>query len=153
MTPDRAFGLAGNLAMLGWLLLIASLFAPVAWRARLRLIAGRFVPALLSAGYVAALLAWWPDARGQGGFSSLAQVAALFSVPGLLLAGWVHYLAFDLLVGRWQVDDSGVAGAAAWWLLPCLVLTFVFGPAGWLLYLLTRTAARRRALSRPDAAS
>ena len=144
MTPDRAFGLAGNLAILGWLLLIASLFVPVVWQARLRLIAGRVVPALLSVGYVAALLTWWADAGGRGGFASLAEVAALFSVPGLLLAGWVHYLAFDLLVGRWEVDDAGATGAAAWWLVPCLVLTFLFGPAGWLLYLLARTALRRR---------
>lgn len=146
MSPDRAFGLASTLAMVGWLLLLASLFAPVAWRSRLRLLAGRLVPALLSAGYVAALLIWWADAGGQGGFASLAEVAALFSVPGLLLAGWIHYLAFDLLVGRWEVDDAGVAGAAAWWLVPCLVLTFLFGPAGWLLYLLARTTLPRRPL-------
>ena len=144
MTPDRVFALASNLAVLGWLLLIASLFVPTAWRARLRLVGGRVVPALLAVGYVAALFVWWPDARGQGGFGSLAEVAALFSVPGLLLAGWVHYLAFDLLVGRWQIDDSGVGGLAAWWLVPCLVLTFLFGPAGWLLYLLSRTAMRAR---------
>jgi len=143
--PERAFGIAGSVAMLGWLLLIASLLAPLGWRPTLRRIGGRLVPALLSLGYVAALLIWWPDAQGRGGFGSLTQVAALFSVPGLLLAGWIHYLAFDLLIGRWEIDDSNVSGLAAWWLLPCLVLTFLFGPAGWLLYLLTRTLARGRA--------
>ena len=98
---------------------------------------------------VAALVAWWSDAHGRGGFGSLNEVATLFLVPGLLLAGWVHYLAFDLLVGRWQIDDSGLGDAgrlAAWWLVPCLALTFLFGPAGWLLYLLTR-AGMRRAIS------
>ena len=144
MAPDRAFAFASNLAVLGWLLLVASLFVPTAWRARLRLLGGRVVPVLLAAGYVVALVVWWPDARGQGGFGSLAEVATLFSVPGLLLAGWVHYLAFDLLVGRWEIDDSGVGGLAAWWLVPCLILTFLFGPAGWLLYLLARTAMRAR---------
>lgn len=149
MTPDRAFTFAGNLAVFGWLLLAASLFVPTAWRDRLRLLGGRVVPALLAAGYVAALLFWWGDARGQGGFGSLAEVGALFSVPGLLLAGWVHYLAFDLLIGRWEIDDSG-GEAAAWWLLPCLVLTFLFGPAGWLLYLLARTAMRARSPQKGD---
>ena len=98
--------------------------------------------ALLSAGYVAALVTWWPEAHGQGCFGSLAQVATLFSGPGLLLASWVHYPAFDLLVGRWEIDDSGVAGLATWWLLPCLALTFLFGPPGWLLYRFARTTVR-----------
>lgn len=147
---EQAFSVASAAAMLGWLMLIASLFTPPRIGAGLRLAAGRVVPALLSLGYVACLLLWWRGA--PGGFDSLASVAALFGVPGLLLAGWVHYLAFDLLVGRWQVDDAaaiGVHGAQAWWLVPCLLLTFMFGPAGWLLYL----AARRLlapALGRPS---
>ncbi|MBV9613183.1 MAG: DUF4281 domain-containing protein [Acidobacteriaceae bacterium] len=28
------------------------------------------------------------------------------SHPWLLLAGWVHYLAFDLLVGSWELQDA-----------------------------------------------
>ena len=151
MNPDQSFGVAGNVAIAGWLLLLASLVAPLGWRARLRFVGGRVLPALLAAGYVAALLVWWPEAHGRGGFGSLGQVAQLFAVPGLLLAGWVHYLAFDLLVGRWQIDDAaarGVAGVAAWWLWPCLVLTFFFGPAGWLLYLLSRTLATTAAASK-----
>ena len=153
MTPDRAFSLAGTVAMIGWLLLVASLVAPERWRTMLRLVGGRIVPALLALGYVAALAAWWSAAPSGAGFGTLGGVAALFSVPGLLLAGWVHYLAFDLLVGRWQIDDSGVSGLAAWWLLPCLVLTFLFGPAGWLLYLAARAftpaSGRRRAEAAP----
>ena len=151
MFTERAFSIAGSVSMLGWLLLVASLVAPLPWRTRLRLAGGRVVPALLAAGYVAALMAWWSQAPTEAGFGSLAAVAALFSVPGLLLAGWIHYLAFDLLVGRWQVDDSGAHGLAGWWLLPCLLLTFLFGPAGWLLYLLVRSvrAAGRRRLGDP----
>lgn len=144
MTPEAAFSAASSLAMLGWALLIASLFTPPAWRQRLRLVGGRIVPAVLAAGYVAALVLWWGSAPAAAGFGNLAGVATLFSVPGLLLAGWVHYLAFDLLVGRWEIDDSGAHGLAAWWLLPCLALTFLFGPAGWLLYLLLRSVLGAR---------
>jgi hypothetical protein len=144
---EHAFSLASTAAMLAWLMLIASLFTPPRLHAPLRRVAGRVVPGLLALGYVACLLVWWRGA--PGGFDSLAAVAALFGVPGLLLAGWMHYLAFDLLVGRWQVDDAaqrGVHGSKAWWLVPCLLLTFLFGPAGWLAY-----AAARRVLLPPDA--
>jgi len=38
--------------------------------------------------------------------NSLAGVAAVLSVPELLLAGWIHYLAFDLFVGAWEIKDG-----------------------------------------------
>ena len=53
----------------------------------------------------------------------------------MLLAGWIHYLAFDLLVGTWEARDSRERGIPHLLLVPCLILTFLFGPAGWLLYL------------------
>ena len=42
----------------------------------------------------------------EGGFGSLADVATLFGKPELLLAGWIHYLAFDLFIGAWEVRDA-----------------------------------------------
>jgi hypothetical protein len=51
------------------------------------------------------LLAFYA-ADTRGGFSSLAAVAELFSNQWLLLAGWVHYLAFDLFVGTWETRDA-----------------------------------------------
>ena len=80
----------------------------------------------------------------SGGFSSLPDVAALFGNPWLLLAGWTHYLAFDLLVGSWEVRDARDRGVPHRLVLPCLALTFLFGPAGWLLYRSLRTAYTRR---------
>ena len=78
-------------------------------------------------------------AGSKGGFSSLHEVALLFANPWLLLAGWVHYLAFDLLVGSWEVRDARERGVRHIFVVPCLILTFLFGPAGWLLYLGART--------------
>jgi hypothetical protein len=72
--------------------------------------------------------------RGPGDFQTLAGVSALFSSPWVLLAGWIHYLAFDLLVGVWEVRDSRSRGIPHLLVVPCLALTFMFGPAGWLLY-------------------
>ena len=74
----------------------------------------------------------------EGGFSSLDGVASLFANRWLLLAGWTHYLAFDLLVGVWEVHDSRERGIPHLLVVPCLALTFMFGPAGWLLYQLIR---------------
>jgi hypothetical protein len=72
--------------------------------------------------------------RTPGGFSSLAAVATLFGNPWALLAGWIHYLAFDLLIGTWEARDARERGVPHLLLVPCLILTFLFGPAGWLLY-------------------
>lgn len=135
------FSAAGTLAMLGWAALVLASW----WSRRatqLRSFAGRVVPLVLSAGYVLLLAAHW----GPGGYGSLAQVQELFSVPGLLLAGWVHYLAFDLFVGAWIAERAAALGWSFWWLLPLLALTFLFGPAGLLAYALVHGLAglRRR---------
>jgi len=100
------------------------------------------VPALLAAAYVAIVVTNW--AGSEGGFSSLSGVAALFSNPWILLAGWTHYLAFDLLVGNWEVHDARTRGIPYVLVLPCLVLTFLFGPAGWLLYVTARSVRLAR---------
>ena len=50
---------------------------------------------------------------GPGGFGSLAEVRQLFERPGLLAAGWLHYLAFDLFVGTWIARDAAQARSAA----------------------------------------
>ena len=74
----------------------------------------------------------------------------LFSNPWALLAGWIHYLAFDLLIGTWETRDAREHGVPHLLLVPCLVLTFLFGPAGWLLYRgvrLTKSSQMRQSLS------
>ena len=77
---------------------------------------------------------------GSGGFDpgaygSLDGVMKLFDSRWATLAGWTHYLCFDLFVARWIMNDAPDAG---YWLVPILVLTFLFGPAGLLCYLAAR---------------
>ena len=87
---------------------------------------------------------------GDGGFGSLEAVRRLFDVPGLLVAGWVHYLAFDLFVGAWIAERAGAIGLPHLIVLPLLALTFLFGPAGFLAFVIVRaawTAARPAAAS------
>ncbi len=136
MPPDQIFALANPLAMLGWLVLAFSPLAP-RWADR---IAGYAIPALLAALYAALIMAFWASA--PGGFGSLAQVMALFTNPGAALAGWTHYLAFDLFIGAWQVRRARAIGLPHLAVLPCLVLTFLFGPIGLLLFLTLATTRR-----------
>ena len=100
MTPDSLFQFANPLAVAGWAVLA---LAPLAPRLADR-IAGLAIPALLSIGYAALILAFWAGA--PGGFDSLPNVMALFTSPEIALAGWVHYLAFDLFVGAWEVRTA-----------------------------------------------
>ena len=101
MEPEQVFSLASAAVMPGWLILV---FLP-RWRHGAPLIVGVLIPALLGLLYTVLLLGNVGDTDG-GNFSSLAGVQAFFANPWLLLAGWVHYLAFDLFVGVWEVRDG-----------------------------------------------
>lgn len=125
MTPDQLFSIVNPLAALSWLALIV---VP----RRAAIVTGLVVPVLFAVLYAALIGANW--AGSPGGFSTLADVALLFGNRWLLLAGWVHYLCFDLLVGTWEVQDARARGLPHLLVVPCLVLTFLFGPAGWVLY-------------------
>jgi hypothetical protein len=135
MTPEQIFSAANLVAVGGWLLLLA--VPRHRWTTRL---AGAIVPLVLATGYLTLLALHWGEARG--GFSTLQGVAELFSNPWLLLAGWVHYLAFDLFVGTWEVNDAAARGVSRWLVAPCLILTFLFGPIGFLAYQAVRQTGR-----------
>jgi hypothetical protein len=143
MDPHFAFSMAGTIAILGWLGLIISLVVREA-RDIARQVARFAIPALLGVGYVVLMGQGWNKAS-EAGFGSIEQVRRLFSVDALLAAGWLHYLAFDLLVGSWIVEDGLARAVNRFALIPCLGLTFLFGPAGFLLYLALRLVPARRA--------
>jgi hypothetical protein len=129
MSPDQIFGVANTVAVLAWLLL--ALLPRRRWVTDV--VTGRVIPVLFAVLYVAIVVTTFIGAEGS--FSSLEGVSTLFTNRWLLLAGWLHYLAFDLLIGTWEARDARERGLPQLLLLPCLFLTFMFGPAGWLLYL------------------
>ena len=141
MSPDDLFRLANLVALCGWLVLLASPFAPRLTQAA----AGLGVVLALCTLYVGLIHVFWGQGDGSGGFDTLEGVAALFSRREALLAGWVHYLAFDLFVGAWEVRVARRDGMPFLAVLPCLVLTFLLGPTGLLLFLALRLALRPRA--------
>jgi hypothetical protein len=140
MTPEQVFGVVNLVALAGWLLLAVLPSRP--WVPNL--VTAVVIPSLLAVVYTGLVAVRWAGA--DGGFGSLEQVARLFADPWVLLAGWVHYLAFDLFVGSWEVRDARAHGIPHWMVVPCLFLTFMFGPAGWVLYMAVR-AVRRKALT------
>jgi len=141
--PATAFSLAGLLAIAGWAGLVVATFVKAlrayAWPA-----ATVVIPALLGVAYVLLIQEGMRAADG-GGFGSIAEVRALFANDAALAAGWLHYLAFDLFVGAWIAREGPRAAVPGLLLIPCFALTFLFGPAGLLLFLILRMAFNRRA--------
>jgi len=111
------------------------------WRITKALVLSGAWSAGLAAVYAGLLATHYLGGHGSaGGLGSLAQVAALFQDPWALLAGWVHYLCFDLFVGAWEVRDAQRRGVPHAALVPALALTFLVGPVGLLGYFGVRRA-------------
>ncbi|MDH4062990.1 MAG: ABA4-like family protein [Acidobacteriota bacterium] len=128
---DTVFSLCSAAASVGWLLLI---LAP-RWRVT-RVASGVAIPLAIALVYLTLIGRYMPGAAG--GFGSLADVALLFDQQGLLLAGWVHYLAFDLFIGSWEVRDANQHHVPHLLVVPCLIMTFMLGPIGLLAYFAVR---------------
>jgi hypothetical protein len=138
MTAEALFSIVNAAILPGWLLLI---LAP---RTRIteRVVWSGLYPLAFTVVYLVLIVLFYPGA--EGGFGSLRDVDRLFRNPYLLLAGWVHYLAFDLFVGAWEARDAAARGVRHLLMIPCLVLTFLFGPIGLLAYFAVRALGSRR---------
>ncbi|MBW2316046.1 MAG: DUF4281 domain-containing protein [Deltaproteobacteria bacterium] len=139
MTPDLVFTVCNYGVIPAWLLLA---FAP-GWVGTQRIVHALWIPCLLGLVYLLTFLVNPGPQPEGGGFGSLAGVMALFTSPYAVLVGWVHYLAFDLFVGAWEVRDAQRRGIPHLWVLPCLFFTLMLGPIGLLLYLTLRYARLR----------
>lgn len=128
MKAEQIFSIANLVAMIGWLL-IAIL---PRWKYTRRIVLSGAIPLLLSVAYLVLIVMFF--GKAEGGFGSLAEVMKLFTNEWAVLAGWIHYLAFDLYVGSWEVTDAQERNVSHLWVIPCLVLTFLFGPIGFLAY-------------------
>ena len=138
MTPEQVFSIANLIATAAWLALV--ILPGRRWITGI--ITSTVVPLLFAIVYVGIVVTTF--GQTPGGFSTLEAVATLFGNPWALLAGWIHYLAFDLLIGTWEVRDAREHGVPHLLVVPCLVLTFLFGPAGWLLYRAVRLTSQMR---------
>jgi hypothetical protein len=137
VTPEQVFSIVNLIATASWILLV--ILPRQRWVTEI--VTRVAVPLFFAIVYVGIVATTF--GRTPGGFTTLAAVGTLFSNPWALLAGWVHYLAFDLLIGTWEARDAREHGVPHLLLVPCLVLTFLFGPAGWLLYRGVRLARKK----------
>mmetsp|Transcript_55643 Transcript_55643/g.134881 ORF Transcript_55643/g.134881 Transcript_55643/m.134881 type:complete len:193 (+) Transcript_55643:106-684(+) len=99
------------------------------------------------------------DEEGDPDFSTLEGVVTMFKDPNAVFVGWIHYIAFDLLVARMICMDSierqqhrsggiGDDNEKKWsidaiirhalFVVPCMFATLAFGPTGFLLYMALR---------------
>lgn len=140
MSAEFAFGVVFLLAAPFWALMIV---APT-WRWTRRIVGSPLVavpPALVYAAVVLPRLATLLPAVAH---PTLDGVRALLGTPGGAAAGWAHFIAFDLFVGRWIYLDGRERGVHPLVAAPVLVLTILLAPLGWLLHLVVRTPLRAR---------
>lgn len=140
MTPEQVFGMVGPPVLVGWAILI---LGPRRFR-WLNALPQLVIPLGLSALYAVLVLRHF--AEPGGGYGSLAEVRQLFSSDWVLLAGWVHYLAFDLAIGALLATRMERVGIGRLIQAPILLATFLFGPVGFLLAIVTEAALAARRL-------
>lgn len=144
MSAETLFAICNTLVLPGWLLLV---ILP-RWKWTTKVITSVIMPFLFALVYLYLVLVYF--GHSEGGFASLASVTELFQNPYILLAGWLHYLAFDLFVGSWEVRDAQRLGISHWLVIPCLALTFMFGPIGLGLYFIIRWIFKRELTIKDD---
>jgi hypothetical protein len=130
MTPSVLFDFVNFYAFLGWLLL---LIAPN-WKQTQVII--KFGILLVLAIVYSILVLKGISTFNIDDFSSLEKVKILFSKDEAIVAGWIHYLAFDLFVGAYIVRKSIEKCIPRWIYSLILPFTFMFGPVGFLVFTL-----------------
>lgn len=135
MSPEQVFLIATYGVIPFWVLLAV---APN-WRWTQTLVHSALIPLVIGIGYTFYVATGAFSVEG-GGFGSLEALMITFTVPEAVIAGWFHYLVFDLFVGAWQVRDAQHRGINRWLVVPCLFFTLMLGPVGLVLYLVLRVA-------------
>ncbi|WP_425562963.1 abscisic acid-deficient protein Aba4 family protein [Mucilaginibacter gynuensis] len=133
MTSENSFAVLSIISGLNWLLLI--LFPTCLLVRRLTLYG---TVALLSLCYF--LLMWKTNYLFvTQGLSSYQAYKTVLGIDNLVLAGWAHYLAFDLLVGLYINKISEANSLSRWLVVPIMVTTYFLGPIGFLAFLVVKT--------------
>ena len=133
MSTENVFLICNNLALVSWIILIFFTF----WKNRDRFIFS-IVIVLLAILYSWIMLSNF-SAELLRDFSTLDGISRLFTNKTLLLGGWIHYLAFDLFTGIYIMRNARENGVNHWIIVPALLLTFLLGPTGLLVYLVIKS--------------
>jgi hypothetical protein len=136
MDLNTLFSISNALVMPFWLIMF---FVP-RWAWAVRIVRSPLIAVPPALVYAATVL---PLAVQMGGslfssFGTLSGVVSLLSTPQGALIGWVHFLCFDLFVGRWAYLDAIEKKIPALLMTPVLFFIFMLGPVGLLLHLILR---------------
>ncbi len=140
MSADQVFQICNSIAPIGWILLV---FLPK-WKWTKQIVVAGILPLLLGIVYLNIIILHFGDSGGD--FNSLNGVMQLFTSKWGVTAGWIHYLAFDLFIGSWELSNGQKNGIHHLLLIPCLLLTFLFGPIGLILYFVVRFVKTKKFL-------
>jgi hypothetical protein len=144
MDFSTIFSVGNTVALTGWLAMLVGLFVGPARRLAF-LYSGLILPALLAVAYLVLLAGQMTGGSGEGmDFTTLDGVKALLGADAGATTGWYHYLAFDMIIGTWVARDALARGCWPIAVVPVLALVFMFGPVGFLTYLIIWALFLRR---------
>jgi len=136
MDLSTIFSVGNTVALTGWLAMLVGLFV-ASVRKGAFIYSGLILPALIAVAYLVLLAMAMTGQFGAGAkmdFGSLDGVKGLLGSDAGATIGWFHYLAFDMVVGTWVARDGLARGLWGIALVPILALVFMFGPVGFLTY-------------------
>ncbi len=139
---ETLYSIINSIAFIGWIFLI--FFPKKRWT--FAIVANGGISAILALFYIYFIVGSFTGEATGGDFNSLAGLKALFQSDIALLAGWAHYLAFDLFIGAWITFNAQRLSLTHWKIVPCLIFTFMLGPVGWLLYFMVRAVMTKKVL-------
>jgi hypothetical protein len=139
MSADEIFKLCNTIALVSWLILI---IATPFWKHTNKFLVG-IVITLFCIIYAWLIFSNFHAADFEK-FSTLDGVVSLFANKTVVVGGWVHYLAFDLMTGIWITNNAKQHGINHWIIVPALIFTFMLGPVGLFIYLLIRFAKTKK---------
>lgn len=135
---QTVFTICNSTIVIAWLILM---FAPK-WKLTMPILRTFWIGTLCSIYSVIVISGisnFKPDS-----FSTLENIRAIFQEDVALTAGWIHYLAFDLFVGTYIVQDAITKNISRWKYTICLPFTFMFGPVGYLMYLIIQQVSTKK---------
>ncbi|MCH2045107.1 MAG: DUF4281 domain-containing protein [Saprospiraceae bacterium] len=144
MDYDFYFKIFNTSVLLPWLMMLV---LPT-WRGTQFLLKYPIFPLILAVGYSIFIGVDLIGGTSEGmDFSSLESIKQLFTRDVVVLAGWIHYLAFDLFVGMWELRDAQKHRIHHLLVVPCLVFTLMLGPVGLLLYFIIRAILLKKSIA------
>jgi hypothetical protein len=139
---DTIFSVSSFLVMPFWFLMI---FLPT-WKWTKRIIASPWISASAALLYAVLVLPGVLQILPAVMNPNLGGIQSLLGTPAGATIAWVHFLAFDLFVGRWVYLDSREKQLSFFLVSPLLFLVLMLGPLGFLLYLILRQVLNKQAV-------